>query len=274
MGRRARSLLIYWHLLSLDAPTVAVCWTWFIARANHILLPVRNLVAMAAAVWLLYAGDRLLDVQAPHTSELEERHRFHEQHREMFLGGIVAGSTLLALLLPLIPFPAVRLYLVLGGLVVGYFIVIHAMKDAHRLPKEIVVGVCFAAAVFIPTVARAPELRMHLLPPALLLAVLCSLNCLFIYAWEHADGRTAQQPHALTAVALRHLQQLAIGVFLFAGIAMIVFKHAPWPIELAVALGAVALLGLDAWHNQCDRLVLRAAADLSLLTPLLLVAWL
>ena len=55
--------LALWHLLSLDAPTVAALWTWFIASANHIRLPLSSALAMALAVWMLYAADRLMDAR-------------------------------------------------------------------------------------------------------------------------------------------------------------------------------------------------------------------
>ena len=59
--RGTRSLLTHWHLLSLDAPTVATVWTLYIASAAHLHLPLRLPVAMFSSVWLLYAVDRLLD---------------------------------------------------------------------------------------------------------------------------------------------------------------------------------------------------------------------
>lgn len=269
MGQRAKSLLILWHLLSLDAPSVATLWTWFIARANHVRLPLNGLIAMATAVWVLYAADRLLDVRSQDAADFEERHLFHLRHRTAFLTGIGVASILLALLLPRIPAEAIRLYLMLGGLVFGYFVVIHATRSAHRLPKEIVVGVCFAAAVFIPTVAREPGLRGPLLAPAVLFAALCSLNCLFIYTWEHPSGRETQTPHPLTAAALAHLPALAAMVAA-SGIMLALLDHrVPWPIDLAVTLSAVALMALHL-ERRHDALMLRAAADLALLTPVVL----
>jgi hypothetical protein len=268
------SLLCLWHLLSLDAPTVATLWTWFIARANHIHLAAGSLLAMAAAVWMLYAADRLLDVQGTQADALEARHRFHYRHRKAFLIGIAAMSAVLATLLPRIPMEAIRLYLVLGGFVFGYFIVIHATGSAHRLPKEVAVGVCFAAAVFIPTVARQPNLRTALILPALLFAVLCSLNCLFIYAWEHPSGAAQQRPHLLTAAALSHLSPLAL-VLAVASFGMTFFyRHAPWPICAAITLSALGLLKLHRGRKRYDALTLRAAADLVLLTPALLASFL
>ncbi|HEY8997789.1 MAG TPA: hypothetical protein VIM60_07810 [Edaphobacter sp.] len=225
---------------------------------------------MATAVWMLYVADRLLDVKRSDAGEFEERHYFHLRHRAGFLAGITVASFALALLLPTIPAEAMRLYLVLGGLVAGYFVVIHATQSAHRLPKEMAVGVCFAAAVFIPTVARAPHLRIPLLAPAILLAAFCSLNCLFIYAWEHPEQRT-QGLHPLTAVALRRLVTIDAGVALTS--AALVFLNrggVPWQLYGAVAISSTGILWLHSRHRKYQAVTMRAAADLVLLTPFLL----
>ncbi|HEY0161850.1 MAG TPA: hypothetical protein VGB69_04165 [Edaphobacter sp.] len=268
-----KSPLALWHLLSLDAPTVATLWTWFIARASRVTLNTIPLLAMAAAVWTLYAADRLLDAQTSEVDALEDRHHFHQQHRPGFMAGIGLASILLATLLPRIPEQAIQLYLILGGLVFGYFILIHATRSAHRLPKEIAVGVCFAAATFIPTVAREPGLRLSLLAPALLLAAACSLNCLFIYAWEHPHP-TGPQPHLITAIALRCLLPLTLAVTILSAGLAVFDRHAPWTLYAAVSFAAIALLLLHLRRRALQPLELRAAADLALLTPLLLVPFL
>lgn len=262
------SILVLWHLLSLDAPTVATLWTWFIARANHVAIPRFAFAGMAAAVWMLYAADRVLDAQSSDSDALEARHYFHQDHRAGFLAGIALCSVSLAILLPRIPEAAIHLYLILGGLVFGYFVIIHATRSAHRLPKEIAVGVCFAAATFIPTVANAPSLRMALLPPALLLAALCSLNCLFIYSWEHQQQST-QLPHPITAFALRYLTGLSVGAISASTILTLIDNRAPWPLYAAIALSTIALLVLHRRRQYIPALEMRAAADLALLTPLL-----
>ena len=194
-ARTIASPLALWHLLSLDAPTVAALWTWFIARANHIRLPLASIAAMALAVWVLYAADRMLDARIldaprglPRHHELEARHYFHHRHRQAFLIGTAFAAATLAVLLTDLPAIAIRLYLLEGALLFMWFLILHGTHSAHRLPKEIAVGLFFAAATFIPTVSREPfagsaVLRLTLLPAALLFAALCSLNCLFIYAW-------------------------------------------------------------------------------------------
>jgi membrane protein YdbS with pleckstrin-like domain len=287
--------LALWHLLSLDAPTVAALWTWFVASANHIHLAASSILAIAVAVWMLYAADRLLDARSmdarlmdarlpdtafPQKEGLEARHYFHHQHRNAFLTGILLASIALAVLLPHLEPAALHLYLILGGLLAGYFILIHATpraasnKAAHRLPKEIAVGVFFASAIFIPTVARRPDLRFTLLPAALLFAAVCSLNCLFIYAWEHSSPNPTA--HTTTRFSLRHLPLLAtlIPAFATALICLQKSHQAPWPIPTACALSAILLLLLHHHRSAIAPVTLRAAADLALITPLLLLPFL
>jgi 4-hydroxybenzoate polyprenyltransferase len=236
---------------------------------------------MALAVWMLYAADRLMDVRLldidPTRHEgLEARHYFHLRYRTAFLTGILFASVALAALLPQLQAAAIRLYLILGGLVAGYFILIHATssaaaqeKVAHRLPKEIAVGLCFAAATFIPTVARRPDLRVSLLPAALIFATLCSLNCLFIYAWEHEDRRINRPTHAITRVALGHLVSVTVTLACSSIVFALFDRHVPWDIPFASALSAVILLLLHSRRHAIGRTTLRAAADLALATPIL-----
>jgi hypothetical protein len=248
---------------------------------------------MAVAVWMLYAADRLMDARLmnagalintpfPHEEDLEARHYFHHQHRTAFLTGILLAALALAVLLPRLEPSALHLYLILGGLLAGYFILIHAAtppaakKTAHRLPKEIAVGIFFASAIFIPTIARRPDLRLALLPPAILFAALCSLNCLFIYAWEHPRPNPSHPAHATTRLALRHLHFLATGIPVFAAALVCLTKinQASWSIPIACALSAALLLLLHHRHRDIAPIILRAAADLALLTPLFLLPFL
>jgi hypothetical protein len=296
--RAATGPLTLWHLLSLDAPTVASLWIWFVASANHLLLPTASVVAMFLAVWMLYAADRLLDARlldarlldarfigATAEGDLEARHYFHNRHRRAFLVGIMTASIALAILLPHLEAAAIHLYLILGGLLAGYFVLIHATSSAHRLPKEIAVGLFFAAATFIPTVARRPELRLSLLPLAILFAALCSLNCLFIYSWEHSTPPySSNRTHALTRLALGNLPRLTLALIALSAAVSLLYRQAldrqvpghpaPWPIPCAIAISAAFLLLLHHRRHQTARLTLRSLADLALTTPLLLLPFL
>jgi len=273
-----RNPLVLWHLLSLDAPSVAALWTWFLARANHIRLPAASILAMALAVWMLYAADRLLDTRPdtrPDTrsirpeQELEERHYFHRVNGRAFVVGIVAGAIVLATLLPGLFAESLHLYLILGAMLFAYFVLIHSAASSRRLPKEVAVGVFFSAATFIPTVARRPELRLALCPAAVLFALLCSLNCLFIYAWEHPLA--SPSTHPATRIALRVLPALTIAAAI-AGIALLLADPLlSGQISAACALSATSLLIVHRVRHRFTRIALRAAADLCLLTPLFML---
>ena len=222
------SALALWHLLSLDAPTVATLWTVFIARCSHLHLPWTEPAAMFLAVWMIYAADRLLDARLPDTSpfdsrlsesciaspHLETRHRFHHAHRTAFVAAIVLSSIALAALLHRIDPGALHLYALLATLLAAWMLLIHSQPilgrsrtlpngATSRLPKELAVGLFFPAAIFIPTLARttptatdlhflgsaANWIRPNLLPSAILFGALCTLNCLCLYAWEHPTPR-------------------------------------------------------------------------------------
>ncbi len=229
-------------------------------------------MAMFAAVWLLYAGDRLLDTR-PSTAnarDLEARHRFHARHRPSFTVGIAGAVTILTILLPTLPAAAIRLYLIEGGLLAGYFLLIHTAQARLHVPKEFAVGLFFAAATFIPTVSREPSLRFAMLLPAALLVALCSLNCLFIHRWEH-PWQAAEL--WATQIALRHLRALSLCIFASALAVASLEPPASRTIAGAIAASVVLLLALDVCRHRLSATTLRAAADLALLTPTLFLAF-
>lgn len=265
--------LTLWHLLSLDAPTVAVVWTVFLAHRVGVSLPWQSPVAMFAAVWMLYAADRLLDsrplADGTTRGKLEARHLFHDRYRKRFLWGIVTAGIALAVMLPRIDAAVLRLDSLLGSLLAAWLLLIHLLPehgaDAHRLPKELAVGVCFPAAVFIPTVARTASPLHALLPSAIFLGVLCTLNCLLIYAWEHPVLRSTSWS---TRWAAQHLVPLTSAV-LAASLLAVFFGHGELrPVATACVLSTSGLALLHKQRFAMKAVNLRAAADLTLLSPL------
>jgi hypothetical protein len=252
-------------LLSLDAPTVATLWTVFVAKATRTALPFAAPAAMFLAVWILYAADRLLDTRHLHsaaharTAELEARHLFHFRHRRAFLAVIPVAAIAVAALLPDLLTAALHLYAVEGALLIGWFLLVHTTHS--RLPKELVVGLYFAAATFTPTLARQSQPAATLLAYAGIFAILCTLNCLFIRAWED-DLRAANNHLSATAA-------LVCGFSIAASFIAI----AP-AIPIACTLAAASLLAVHRFRNCLSRTHLRAAADLALLTPALVLPFL
>lgn len=265
---RNTSPLALWHLLSLDAPTVAALWTCFIARATHTPLPLALPAAMFLAVWILYATDRLLDTRQLGSmtrrhgvNELEARHLFHFHHRRVFVAIMPLTAVGVTALLPTLLTATIHLYIVEGILLIGWFLLVHTIQ--LHLPKEFVVGLYFATATFTPTLVRRPPHMNELLLNAALFATLCTLNCLFIHAWEH--NLCSSHPQLTSAAALLCVLSVAS-----------VFKT-PKPAALipaGCALAAVFLLVLNGLRNRFSRTHLRATADLALLTPALIFPFL
>lgn len=279
-----RSPLALWHLLSLDAPSVAAVWTIAVASAVGLHLPWTSPAAMFVAVWILYVADRLLDARildAPSLDsqqialDLEERHRFHYRHRRAFLTGIILSACALTALLRSIDLHALRIYVLLATLLAAYFLLIHARADsAHRLPKELAVGIFFPAAVFIPTVARLPQLRLDLLPIALLLAATCSLNCLFLYAWEHPHPHA--RAHSSTRWATRHLVALTWTIAALSFVYCLLsacLLSSPYSLTACILASSLLLLALHYLRHRLQPIHVRALADLVLLTPLIPLAF-
>ena len=276
--RRARSKLQHslhlWHLLSLDAPTVATLWTWWIARAVHVSLSAEELTSMFLAVWVLYAADRLLDARAlafrTNLAGLEARHLFHHAHRIAFRIGIALVCTAIAALLPRALAPAeLTRFLILGALLLAWFLIIHSLaaESKRPLPKEFVVGPFFAAAVFLPASVRAPHALPHLWLPAIAFAALCTLNCVFIAAWERSTPT-----HRITLAAANGIVRCAWLLAVVAALCALL-PHANAALLLPCALGSLCLLAVHAGRGRFDRTTLRALADLTLLTPLLALPW-
>lgn len=256
-----RGLLARWHLLSLDAPTVATTWTWFAARTFHVALPLAIPAAMYVAVWLLYAGDRLLD--GLRMDEMEERHWFHHRHRRPFTIGMVVAGVLLVPLAGKIPSHVMELYLALGGALAVWFGLVHGLSRVRpiHLLKELMPGVFCAAAAFVPVWTTVGFFHSETGLAATLYGLLIALNCCCIHRWEHAFEDAA-----------RGLRRAGSALMVVALLGMIWVDGAGSSFLLAVALSAGLLMTLDRMRHSFGRTDLRAASDLVLLTPWLVVA--
>ena len=290
LGGFAGKSLDHWHLVSLDAPTVAVVWTVSFAAAVHMRLPVPGSAMLALATWLLYVADRLLDAARPtHPASLQFRHRFHQRHRRIFLTLGACAIPVLGWLVITRLDPAQRHEdLVLTACALLYLLCVHfpfrwAAGRRIRLQKELVVGIIFAAACVIPTWSREPAVRPWLVMPALLFAILCWMNCVAIDYWEGScepgSRSTPAQMHKATLRIGQHFSGVALFIATIAAVAGTLLPvHPPAP-DAAALLGlyfsvAMSILAL-AWLHKRRRVIravrLRAAADAVLLTPAILL---
>lgn len=267
-------MLEFWHLASLDAPTVAVIWAVAVARSANIHLELWVLCLIASGTWTVYVLDRLLDarhaIAAQSTDILRERHFFHWRHKRVLLP-IAAGTAALAAVLVsrVMPVTSRRHDSLIGAAALAYFSGVHA---SARFPvwlrrlftKELLVGAIFACGCTAPTFTRlnstSPTWPMYVV--LLFFAALAWLNCASIDGWESQSARVNVSWVALiisfsglTAAAILEPRAASVSALLCSG-----------------ALSAVLLFALNRLRNRTAPLTLRAFADLVLLMPALLLA--
>lgn len=177
------------HLLSLNAPLVAVTWQHWWARAAGSRVPWVHVVLLGAGVWLIYLADRLADTATDATPGHDTaRHAFYRRHRRATMTvALVAFLGLAWIALEFLPTGQLIAGLGLLTLAGVYFWVVHGRE--HRvwtrfLPKEAAVGGMFVigTAFFFLGGATPPSAGWWAVLP--MFGALCFLNCAFITKWE------------------------------------------------------------------------------------------
>ncbi len=294
--------LAFWHLASLDAPTVAVVWSLAFAWAAGIHLRLWTPLLLALATWSVYVCDRLLDsraglrVAARHT--LRERHRFHWRHRRILLplaAGAACASAGIAFAFVLTSPMARERNSVLAAAALAYFAGVHLLggprHSALHFPrsfpgKEFLVGVLFTAGCVLPawprihTSMQAHSLLWPFILPAVYFAALAWLNCSCIARWESAGsadaasfGRTQDSEWFSKLRPLQSASFSAATLLAATGLLLAMAASGSHPRAAALvaagALSALLLALLDGARGRMTPLALRALADMVLLTPLL-----
>lgn len=298
---RPRSVGIWWHLLSLDAPTVAVVWCWFFGGVFHVKFPWETLPTIALGTWCVYVADRLLDGwRSTDLATLRDRHWFYLRHRKVFVASWILAAMPLAYLIFFRIDPGVRTDdIVLCLIGVAYFILIHGDSSFLKFqgfvawfPKELAVGFLFAIATAVPTWVRLESSanvsmpsRAIFIASVFIFGMVCWLNCVAIQTWEdkeanhevvHAilaasrSSRSMPGSRKLTHSLEKRLAILAVTIAILSiGAALAFANHGLYPIFISVAISAGIFVTLIYFSRRFSALSLRIAADAALLTPLL-----
>jgi hypothetical protein len=260
--------LAAWHLASLDAPTVAICWSEALASLVHVTLPLWVPIALGLGTWAIYLADRLMDAKRA-LAPLRARHWFHWRHRSVLLPlAILNFLTAVVLVLREMPAAFRQRDSVLALAALVYFAAIHGRSKLSTpaarpvgwrrlLTKETFVGLIFALVCAAPAAMRCLGGFATLIAPVAACFLLAWLNCWLIEHWDSGISVGIRLPIALFTLALGGASfALALGAI-------------PPALFLAsIGLSALLLAWLDRNRHRLDALHVRAAADLVLLTPL------
>lgn len=261
--------------LSLDAPLVAVGWEAML----HAFLPVDLLwghyVMLANSVWLVYAGDRLLDgIRIGQDPIVSPRRRFAVEHRRGLATALALSVTLNVLLTCFwLDRTSIQFGLVLLALVLLYLVLAHApWLFLHRLPlKELLVALLFSAGLLVFPAARMQSGHLStLLPWAPMFLVFVS-NTVAISCWEVDRDRTEGQASIATGFpSLPGMLPWSIGLMSAAFLCLsLAFWQTPAVRPLLVCSAAsLSLLVVHRLRHQTGLDMARTLADLALLVPI------
>lgn len=295
-AKRGHAPWVWWHLLSLDAPSVAVLWCWFFAAAFGIAFRWMVLPTLALGTWCVYIADRLLDgLLSTEAAILRDRHWFYVRHRRFFTGLWILAMVPLAYLVLFRVQQSVRNDdILLGAVGATYFLLVHGFRrGAMRwFPKELAVGFLFAIATAVPAWARiaTPNQRELLASAVFSFGALCWLNCVAIQVWEDAEA-SQEVAHSILASSRYDSGPRAATIAGGAGLTQFLGQHLAkfaallaaaniclawrlaatpaWPLFVCVALSSSLFVLLIRCRVRFSVLTLRIAADAALLTPLL-----
>lgn len=268
--------LAFWHLASLDAPTVAAVWAFAFAKAAGVHLQPWIALLLFSGTWSVYLGDRLLDARratlAGRLDALRERHFFHWRHRRTLFPAAIGSAALAAfLIVHRMPVVIRERNSLLAAAALVYFSGVHSSPSFPAWlrkigTKEMLVGVLFTAGCAAPTLSRFAAGRMPGLWPLLLciafFATLAWCNCSAIETWESSEGERSVSLHA-ASLSLAGATLAAALAFMHHGAAALI---------AAGTASGILLLLLDRIRFRVSALTLRALADVVLLVPVVLLA--
>ncbi|WP_395738031.1 hypothetical protein [Prosthecobacter sp.] len=190
------------HVLSLEAPLVAVLWQAALAHAHGVRLMPMLSVGLGLVCWAVYLLDRTLDTFAvKHVAELDVRHAFYHRHRRVLLWGVIPAVLLVLGWLALWEIPEGVLWQALGlALLVALYLASWAAQGSRvvrdvficcaglggimlvsRMPlpsgSRLVLSL-FVLGVMVLSFLRQLDVRMgHVLPKELTAALLFAMGC-------------------------------------------------------------------------------------------------
>jgi hypothetical protein len=269
MDREKVPFWLWPNLLSLDAPLVAIAWAWMFSQAWGVVsVPWELWFTLGAAVWMIYAIDRLVDVRKiKKTDLLDKRHRFHDRYRKVFYVGILVAAfwgiyaTLWVLASTLLIYGVF-----VSFLAACYFIIALTRSEGEHtgVLKNLVAGLTFAYGTAAGIHAYSPvSLFSEIIfsSEILLFAGLCAINITAIDFWC-LDGEDGEDGAALIATATL----LVGGGAMYFSFGSDSFNK---PVFYSILVGAGGLNVLNRFRHQLSRDLRRLWVDLVILAPVL-----
>lgn len=137
------------HVLSLEAPAVAVLWALALGRLHDVPWWPGVLPGLALSVWTIYLADRTIDTIGVRPEQLDSRHRVYRRLRPFLLAVVLPACLAGLVWMGLWVVPAALLWqcVALAMLVVLYLGVYTAAERPHVY--QVMVGAVCLVALFV-----------------------------------------------------------------------------------------------------------------------------
>lgn len=148
---------LWFHVLSLEAPLVAVLWQRALAYAHGIRLTPLLDVGLALACWVIYVIDRTLDTFSVKAgAPLDLRHAFYQRHRCILMGGVIPPALITLVWMALYVIPEGILWQSVGlSLLVALYLASWSAKGS-RISRDIFTSLAGLGGIMLIT--RMPML--------------------------------------------------------------------------------------------------------------------
>lgn len=297
------------YLLSLEAPLVAVAWTWGLARLHGMPIMPGVLPGLGLCVWIVYVLDRVLDGVNQTDEVLDVRHEFHRRWRVQLLLAVGAGIGVVAwlalwvvpaallwqcmalallMLLYLAAYPATerkvihRLLIYLSCLGAIYWVNVMPLPQGFKFTVALLIAGLLVLLIFRRLHERLTSTLTKDVAGGLLFALGCTAWIRFGNDGADLLGSLMELSllsclfiSNLTGISTRGSQRrwLAAGAGTAVGMFCYVMSGAlpqtMEPLAAACAIGLVMLLILDWKRKSLSAEAYRVWADLAVLLPVI-----
>ncbi|MBX7212176.1 MAG: hypothetical protein K1X78_27965 [Verrucomicrobiaceae bacterium] len=151
------------HVLSLEAPVVAVLWQAVMARTHRVAMLPATVAGLALATWLAYVIDRLFDGANAAPPPSDARHAFYHRHRRVIAGVCVPAAAAAAAWMALWQIPqGLMWHGVAIALLVFMYVASYPARTNHRQVAGAggVVGFIVFATIFLLPMPPGTRLQM------------------------------------------------------------------------------------------------------------------
>lgn len=260
---------LWLHVLSLEAPLVAVLWQMGLAKAHGLHLMPMVHAGLGLVVWIIYVLDRLWDTFRQPKAELDARHAFYRRHRVLFMVLILplalAGAACIAL--KEIPEGILWQAVSLAVFVALYFFVYVARLAPALMPRPHAAALLFALGCTASIrFFSMPETWADPLLECAVLTLLFLANLSALAAKEEEDAGKPAHWHAAhpTLLGGNILVMVAVLYYIQKGS----FDAVLLPPAIAVLFGLGLMTILHRFRGKLSVEQHRVLADLAMVLPL------